>query len=50
MGLRTVWDKGPRTFVTGRDQKGKTTILTGKNGGPVIKQLVVKRLVPKGAR
>lgn len=46
-GLRVVWVKGERTPVTGKDQKGKTIVRTGKNGGPVIQQLVTKRLVPK---
>lgn len=46
-GLQVVWLRGPRTFVTARDNKGRTTTITGKNGGPVIKQEVVKCLIPK---
>lgn len=46
-GLRTVWERGERTYVTARDTKGKTTTITGKNGGPVVKQLVIKRYIPK---
>lgn len=46
-GMRVVWEKGERTLVSGKDQKGKTIVRTGKNGGPVVSQLVTKRLVPK---
>jgi len=45
--MRRVWERGPRTFVQAKDQKGKTMTLLGKNGGPVIKQSVVMCLVPR---
>lgn len=48
-GLRTVWERGPRTGVTTYD-RGVRRPMLGKNGGPIIRQTVVKRLVPKGTR
>lgn len=38
IGMKVKWEKGPRR-LTGRK---------GKNGGPVVEQLVVKILTPKG--
>lgn len=46
-GMRVRWEKGERALVTGKDTKGKTIVRTGKNGGPVVQQQVVKRLIPK---
>lgn len=47
-GLRKSWEKGPRTFVSGMDRGGKSVLRTGKRGGPVVEQLVVLVLSPKG--
>lgn len=46
-GLRTAWEKGPRELVEAVDNRGKTITRLGKKGGPVIKQRVVKCLIPK---
>jgi len=46
-GMRVVWEKGPREPVT-KTERGKTSPMLGKNQGPIFKQRVVKRYVPKG--
>lgn len=46
--MRKVWTKGPRTVVTARDKSGREIVRTGKRGGPVVRQDVELRLVPKG--
>lgn len=46
-GLGVRWEIGPRSLVTGMNQQGKVVVRNGKNGGPVIQQLVVKVLFPK---
>lgn len=47
-GMKVTWIKGPRTLVTGKDQKGKDVVRTGKNGGPCIQQVVTQVFSPKG--
>ena len=49
-GMRVVWEKGPRTTRSAKQPGGRETMMTGKNGGPIIHQLVVKRYVPKERR
>lgn len=47
-GLRKVWEKGPRTEVSAVDKNGKSVVRLGKNGGPIVRQDVTLRLIPKG--
>jgi hypothetical protein len=47
--MRRVWVRGPRGFLTGIDNKGRSVVRLGKNGGPVIQQRVDLILVPKKA-
>lgn len=49
-GLGKRWERGERTTVEGRDQKGKPVQLRGKHGGLVVKQEVVLVLEPKGSK
>lgn len=48
-GLRREWHRGPREEVTAKD-KGRDVVIRGKNGGPVIRQHVELRLVPKAPK
>jgi hypothetical protein len=50
MGIRVQWIKGERTFVTGKDGKGRDVVRNGKNGGPVVKQDVTKVIIPTVGR
>jgi hypothetical protein len=47
-GMKVRWLIGPRSLITSTDRNGKPITRTGKNGGPVVDQLVVKQLLPKG--
>lgn len=48
--MRTIWIKGPREEVISLDSKnGRVTPITGKNGGTVVKQPVMKVLIPREA-
>lgn len=49
-GLRCVWERGPRSVTTARDQRGNEVVRTGKRRGPVVQQDVALCLVPKGPR
>lgn len=45
--MNVSWEKSERKTVESKDGKGKSIVRTGKNGGPVIEQRVVKVLTPK---
>lgn len=47
VGLRRTWKRGERSTVEAKNNKGQTVTLTGKHGGPVIKQHVELVYVPK---
>lgn len=45
--FRRTWVKGERKTVGSVDSKGRHVPRLGKNGGPVIAQLVELHLIPK---
>lgn len=49
-GLRKKWYRGPHALSVGIGNRGQNVVRLGKNGGPVIKQVVELHLVPKERR
>lgn len=49
-GLRTVWEVGPREMVVESTKNDVVKYRRGKNGGIIIRQSVMKRLVPKNLK
>jgi hypothetical protein len=45
--MRRIWIRGAHTTVETKNTKGQVITLTGKNGGPIIKQDVALVFAPK---